>query len=311
MIVLIPIWWKDVERVKDTIVCLKQHIDVERIILVGPEAMRQYVPTDELVEYVDGNTIIPGMSRETIDVVITDMQKKAGFSIDTCRSGWLLQQFIKLGFSLYSDVEEYFVWDADVLMINDFELKSDGNPKFFLYDKHLHVEYLPTITKLLGKDLKPLGTYTFVNHYMLFESKIVREMINEIENNGTIDGKTWWEKCVRAIKVEELTQSGFSEFETYGEYVGARYPAYYEFEYSYRHLLSTKRYFGDDVSEEVRKWISQDYYSIGFEGYDSPDDYWMKKTKEAYKKGKHFVRVEEADIRWQKIKGYLTRFKKL
>ena len=309
--ILIPVWWRDKDRVVDTIESLKKHIEPRKIVLAGPESMREYVHVDDpIVEYVDGNTIVPNMSRERVEELISRRQSEANVEVDTSRAGWLFQQFIKLGFAEFSKDEEYLVWDADVLLLNDFEIKKDGKPKFFLYDRHLHVEYLPAIKSMLGENIRPQGEYTFVNHYMVFEGEMVRRMLSDIGNNENIEGEFWWEKCVNAIPLPELTESGFSEFETYGEYVISRYPEQYVYEFGYNHLLRSKRYFGETVSEEFQKWLSDEYMTIGFEGYDIPDDYWIKQTVKAYEQGKRFSRVEKRDIFRAKIEELVNKMKK-
>lgn len=309
--IVMPICWRDKERVKDTIPLLIKRFDPGKIVLAGPETMRTELELPyECVEYIDGNLVVPGMTKESIGELIVSIQRTAGVAENPVRAGWLLQQFIKLGYALNFEDEEYLVWDADVLLIDDFELKKNGKPKFFLYDKHMHVEYLPTIKKLLGDNLKPHGEYTFVNHYMIFETRLVREMLDKILINDDVAGDTWWEKCIYAIRLQDLSRSGFSEFETYGEYVIANHPDAYVEERGYEHLLCTKRYFGENVEKEMIPWIAKNYKTIGFEGYDSPNEYWINKTLKAYKKGKVLSTVVRLDGRRETIKNYYRSFVK-
>lgn len=300
--ILIPLWWRDKDRVYETIEFLQKNLTPKKIIIAGPASMEKEMNIPEGVEYLDGNLIVSGMSKEAIAEVIVDMQRKAAVEEKPNRAGWLMQQFIKLGFGRFTDDEEYLVWDADTHLIDAIDFKINGKPKFVIYDHHMHIEYLPTINRLFGKTMKTQGEYTFVNHYALFETNLVREMLDTIEQNPDVEGNTWWEKCIRAISIEDLTRSGFSEFETYGEYVITNHPDAYEYETGYIHLLSGKKFLGENPSKEILDWVSKDFKTVSFEGYDNPSEYWMKKTMNAYRKGKRFKKVHDSEFRrWKCI----------
>lgn len=311
--VMMPIFWRDLDRVADTITSLIKYINPRKIVLIGPASMEEHIPVrDERVQYIDGNTIIPGMSKESIAEAIIKRQREAGIQELANRAGWLLQQFIKYGYSVYSGEEEYLVWDADVVLNREIEFKKDGKPKFILYDHHMHIEYLPTIKLLLGETLHPQGEYTFVNPYMLIKSSIMKEMLDAISDNDKVSGDNWWEKCINAMPVKDLSHSGFSEFETYGEYVISTHPDAYLYETSYKHLLCTKHYFGEEVDKAMIPWIAKDYSTMGFEGYDKPDEYWINKTRKAYEKGKPFhAVVAQNDRRYHLKQRYESLKRKL
>ena len=103
---------------------------------------------------------------------------------------------------------------------------------------------------------------------MLINTKLMKNLLLDIENNSKINGKLFWEKILMAIDINDINISGFSEFETYVTYVDTKFPNFYK----HRNLFSlreAKIFYNnsDNLSEEDIKWMSKDYHALTFENY--------------------------------------------
>ena len=105
---------------------------------------------------------------------------------------------------------------------------------------------------------------------MLFKKEYMQEMIKEIENT-TFSGDTFYEKILYAAGNDNISL-GFSEFETYGTYVGMRHSSAYVLRdwKSFRNIN-----FFVDISIVTQKdldWLSKDYQAATFEKYQETND---------------------------------------
>lgn len=104
---------------------------------------------------------------------------------------------------------------------------------------------------------------------MIFKTDFVKEMLNEIEKNSKIPGKTFYEKIINAIEnKKDLNHSGFSEFETYGTYVYNKYKSEYEIR-EWKSLREGIFYFSLPLNQKQINWVSKKYDAISFEKHDT------------------------------------------
>ena len=177
--------------------------------------------------------------------------------------GWYFQQFLKIGFALskYAN-EEYLVWDADTVPLNPIELKK--NDKYLFFPKWEHNEpYFSCMDKLF--DLPQKANYSFISEHMVFNVKIIKEMIRKIQVHDPYS--EWFEICLNAVNPN--ARSGFSEFETYGTYCLNYYP-----NIMVPHNLRTFRHcakiYGITASQKEIESLSNDFDTGSFEINDFP-----------------------------------------
>lgn len=264
---MIPVYWEQLDIIQWSIPYIKRFLNPLRIVLVGPESMREQIVLQEDMFYVDGNRLFQGMSKESVRSCIDSLIQQGGIKKYGDRSGWYFQQFIKMIYSQYTNEEEYLVWDADVVPINPVSFREEHDNKniFITGGKHHHLVYYDTMGRLFNKELRPVKEDTYVSHYMLVDSGIMREMIEKIQNNTSLKGDTWWEKILAAIDIGELQEAGFSEFETYGEYVNEHYRDRYVMQDSIRKITNARAFLGNHPEEEQMQWAARDYDVLGFE----------------------------------------------
>jgi hypothetical protein len=130
-----------------------------------------------------------------------------------------------------------------------------------------HIPYFKTINILFDGAVFKLTNKSFIAEHMMVHKDIMIEMIEKIENNNKIHGNKFYEKILYAIDRNEIIGSGFSEFETYGNYVLKYYPEKY--------CLRELRILRDgacfvnksDINDNVLNWIAKSYDTISFEDH--------------------------------------------
>ena len=104
---------------------------------------------------------------------------------------------------------------------------------------------------------------------MLFSKKYMLDMIVDIENTH-YTGDVFYEKITSCLGNDNLA-IGFSEFETYGTWIGMKYPAEYKLRNwkSFRNLSFFVNI--NDFNQEDIDWLSKDYHAVTFEKYQETE----------------------------------------
>jgi hypothetical protein len=134
------------------------------------------------------------------------------------RSGWLFQQFIKMGcsYAIPNLTDYYLVVDADVVFLKKISFFEDGNMLLTRVNK-CHQPYFDFYERLLGETVEK--KCSFIAHHMLICKSIMIEILNNIEKRFK---KNWYDAILDNINSDE--ESMFSEYETYGHYLEGHYP---------------------------------------------------------------------------------------
>ena len=99
---------------------------------------------------------------------------------------------------------------------------------------------------------------------MIFDCNCIKEIIKDIETNNSLKGKLFFEKILYAIKPNIILESGFSEYETYGNYMMTYYPDKVQIR-SLRTLREAVYILGKNPSYEQLMWAKKDYDIISIE----------------------------------------------
>jgi len=164
------------------------------------------------------------------------------------RVGWYRQQFIKL----FQEVtlNDYLVIDSDVYLNGPLKINLD-NPTFWLGENQNHKPYFEFMEYVFG--LEKCYPHSFINEIMLFKKNIIRKMVSD--TGLTRDGL--FDLCVKEINKRNI-QSGFSEYELYGNYVTKNYPDLYNYVNMKVIKYHKNRSWTDD---EIKETISKNKYS--------------------------------------------------
>lgn len=132
------------------------------------------------------------------------------------RSGWLYQQLLKLGSSSITGRRYFLVLDADTVLIRHHRFKENGRLVFYCRGWS-QPEYFVTYRKLMGR--KASRPRSFVTHYMMFDKTKLNALKRKIEARH---GTRWYYAIIGSVNRSKTF--GFSEYETYGNFVYSQSP---------------------------------------------------------------------------------------
>ena len=265
---LVVITPKDCERLLPLYPRLVANIDFGTIFFVGTDEVKSVIDGSSLdesrVSFINEDSII------NFDKVHACMTKKmetllAGRALPRGITGWYYQQFLKMQYALKCENEYYMVWDGDTIPCHKISMFQEESGKPYLDLKH---EYHPEYFETLGKILPGFGKVierSFISEHMLINTKVMRELIEEIEKNEAIEGNSFWEKIIEAIPAEMIQDSAFSEFETYGTFVALRHSSMYKLREWHSFRQGGTFYSIDTISDRDFDWLSKDFDAISFE----------------------------------------------
>ncbi len=179
--------------------------------------------------------------------------------------GWYYQQFLKMEYSRICEDEYYLVWDGDTIPCAPFSMfqEETGLPYLDVKQEY-HALYFETLEKILPGMRKVIGK-SFISEHMLFNKGIMQELIAKIEENDAVPGATYWEKIIHSIRPEQIYDSGFSEFETYGTYVAFTDPSHYKLREWHSFRLGAEFFDPDTICDRDFEWLAKDFQAISFE----------------------------------------------
>ena len=169
-------------------------------------------------------------------------------------------------FARFISDEYYLIWDSDNIPVKP--LNVFGERPYFDMKKEYHAPYFETISKILPGIHKAVKG-SFISEHMLIKTEYMREMLDKIESNERLKGRDFQEKIINAINIEHLEGSGFSEFETFGNYVMICYPDSYALRKW--HSLRSKSFYEDisQIDDEQIKWLSKSFDAITLEKWQN------------------------------------------
>ncbi|MCL6658792.1 DUF6492 family protein [Paenibacillus amylolyticus] len=132
------------------------------------------------------------------------------------RSGWLYQQLLKMNGDSIVKAKYFLVMDADTVLIKPHSFIVEGKTVFYCRDWS-QPEYFNTYRKLLG--MKAPRPRSFVTHYMLFDKSKLAALKQKIE---AVHKLPWYKAIISSINKKK--QFGFSEYETYANFMYTKNP---------------------------------------------------------------------------------------
>ncbi|WP_042197107.1 DUF6492 family protein [Paenibacillus camerounensis] len=201
--VLIPAIEKDLATLPFVIDSLRRYVrhPISHIYIVSPAGSRiKALCARKNCIFVDETTVLPFTKR---DIPYSSPRWN--------RSGWLYQQLLKMNGDRICREAFFLVIDADTVLIRPHRFRTGGRTVFYCRDWS-QPEYFRTYRKLLGSTAP--SPRSFVTHYMLFEKQKLAALKHGIEARH---GLPWHAAIIRSINKKK--QFGFSEYETYANYV--------------------------------------------------------------------------------------------
>ena len=152
--------------------------------------------------------------------------------------------------------------DADTIPLRKTSFFDYDKP-IFVTEKEYFKSYFDTIDVLFDGKIKRVDeNVSYISEAMIFNKECVLELINDIEGNTAIKGKSYWEKIINAMKESD---GSFSEFETYGNYVDIVHPCMYV-KRKEKYWRNGSGLFGKIPNELELKWAGKYFERMTFEG---------------------------------------------
>jgi len=167
------------------------------------------------VYLLDEDEIIENINLRVLQEYFT---RRIGTSL---RAGWYFQQFLKMSVCNLSDVaDHYLIWDSDTVLLQpliffDQDVRVLVNPK-----TEYHQPYFELIKKALGIE-KQIG-FSFISEHFMINKSYMNELVCNFMTRSSSE-ISWVELILNSIDDVHLFISGFSEFETYGNFVALKY----------------------------------------------------------------------------------------
>lgn len=257
--IVIPVYWDSIACAKWNVPRLYREFKPKKIVIIGPSGIEKELPQLDIVEFIEEDSLVEGLSKKDVTKKLEEIMPGS-----SSRAGWYYQQFLKLGYALSCKDEYYLIFDMDTTT-KDISFFEKGKPKFYTSGEN-HQEYMETLERMLpGVIHKYDSKISFIVNYMLFKTEYVLELLN-VFGKSSSRGDSWWEKILYSVDTRYIKEAGFSEFESYGNYVMEYHAGDY--------LLDTaKQYRTIDTfismtpSNAQLDWAFRSFESITFENW--------------------------------------------
>ena len=176
---------------------------VKQIYIVAPaqKEITDFCAANNL-EFVNENDVF-GYAPKDLKIILSN---------GSDRSGWLFQQFVKLSGAI-GTCRYYLCIDADHVLIHPHVFLTDKQETVFYLSYEDHQPYYDIIRRIMPN--LEIANLSYVDHKMLFDKEQLHELHETLSRNH--GGKPWQQVITDNLDYNE--QSGFSEFETYGNFV--------------------------------------------------------------------------------------------
>jgi hypothetical protein len=214
---------------------------------------RMNLTTEWPVTLIDEDKVIPDIRLSTVKDFIARKSQRGDW-----RAGWYFQQFLKMTVCRLPEVaDHYLAWDADSILLRPTEFLSAGGKALVHPESEFNEPYFVFLKSLLGLDRQV--RFSFISEHFMFNKKMMNALIGEIESRRK-EKESWVTIILNHIDPEYFAGSGFSEYETYGNFITRNYPD----SYAVRPLRMTRH----GAIRFGHKPNRFDLYSIASEGYD-------------------------------------------
>ena len=259
--VIMPSVLRDIDTVLINSDSLFRYLPVKNIYIAAPSEVR------EKIDPLNDSRFIFVNENEFCDVKKIRELYSLRTSENPGRFGWYVQQFIKMSFSFFTQDDYYLIWDSDTIPLKPAEFFADDGRPYFDMKTEYNPPYFATMSRILP-GVKKAVRKSFISEHMIIRSEYMREMIREIESSANLEGNNFQEKIMNAVDSEDLSEAGFSEYETYGNYVMARHNGSYILR-DWRSLRHGGRFYSDirQVSGENLRWFAEKYDAVTFEKF--------------------------------------------
>ena len=255
---IVPTIASDAKLFIDNIDIFFRLLPINRIIIICKKNEFQDTLDDPRVNILEESEVL---NYSTIQKLL---RTRYGSKRIDIRVGWYYQQFLKMSFSRICDDEYYLLWDSDTFPVKPIRLFDENGRPYLDFKTEYHKPYFDTLSRIIP-GLGKIFPHSFIAEHMLIKTIYMQELLNIIESNNDIDGGSFYEKIINSIDISALSESGFSEFETYGTYIYIYHKIYYSLREWHSFRFGAFFFRIADLNKMVKLWLSKYYDAISFE----------------------------------------------
>lgn len=220
---------------------------------------QQLAGEDISVRLLDEDRLIPGVSLDSLKGYLKNRD------CTPARAGWYFQQFLKMSVCGLPEIAgHYLLWDADTVMLRPVTFFDGDGAVLINPSSEYYAPYFEIITRLWGKG-RNVG-FSFISEHLMVRSGYMKELISDIESR-TPGKRPWPWTVMDLVDDKELARSGFSEYETYGNFVALNHPDSQK-PRPMRSLRYGARRFGLRPNKYDLYVLSKNYSYVSFETWD-------------------------------------------
>jgi hypothetical protein len=137
------------------------------------------------------------------------------------RAGWYFQQFLKMSVSNLPEVADYYlIWDSDTILLRSIAFFDDSETVLINPRMEYHKPYFDILKKTVCIDRKV--DFSFISEHLMIKKSYMKELVKVLEVRASNE-MSWIKLILNSIEDQYLSASGFSEFETYGNFIACNY----------------------------------------------------------------------------------------
>lgn len=267
---------RDVGKLAFGMPLLRRYLAPRRTVFVAAKACialleRERIPQEGDLTLVE-DEILNGLTLSRV----RDLLQARG--VDPRRAGWYFKQLVIFAYAgMPKAADRYLVWDADTLPLHEMSFFDESGRVVFDVAPVLHDAYFETLKNLLG--IERQVDYSFIADHMMLEKEIVHALLDRIIGGEVLAGERLAGRALASISDEALGGgSGFSEYETYGNFAVAYFPERFSTRMSSRTRMGSS-FFGLPPSTEGLFALSRKYSWANFESPTEADRALRRRLK--------------------------------
>lgn len=200
------------EIVQKTINAIFIHFEFDNLWIIANQQIIKNIQEDltrnKKIKFISEDSLIPNVTINTLNDYFLHREQ------DTNRAGWYYQQFLKMQMSSILESSYYLIWDADTIPLQRIDF-FDNDSALIQTSSEYHKPYFETLSRLLK--LEKALQESFITEHMMVMTSVMNNLIQEIQSINP--SKPWPLIVLDNIDNQNLSKSGFSEYETYGTYL--------------------------------------------------------------------------------------------
>ncbi len=228
--IIIPVSGDHIQQLLLSVSFIKKNLNPKNILIICSLRTFQKIDNPKDLLWLDENGIFKDLRYDEV------RRQLISRGASGKRAGWYFQQFLKMQYASICKDKYYIVWDADTIPLKKIKFIEDGKMLINKKNEH-HIPYFETLDRIFGKGkMKYADNYSYISEGMIINAQYMRDLIDMILKSQNVEGNLWFEKVLNSIAEDELELSGFSEFETYGNFLHN----YHFDEIKYRQLITMR-----------------------------------------------------------------------